>query len=51
MTHAELVEIAYIWCLNRGNCGIAFKEFKTNAANGECPDVLGIRSFGHRHFG
>jgi len=47
MTHKELVPIAYKWVMKAGSCGVAFREFKTLCSNGECPDILGIRSGGH----
>ncbi|SEC64392.1 hypothetical protein SAMN04489761_3379 [Tenacibaculum sp. MAR_2009_124] len=40
ITHTELVELGYKWCLKR--CGVAFKELKTT--NKEIPDVIGFRS-------
>lgn len=44
MTHLILVEAAYRWLLKRGGCGVAFKEFRTGACNGEFPDVIGFCS-------
>jgi hypothetical protein len=38
-----LVEIAYEWVM-KGRWGVAFKEFNTNACNGEYPDVIGFCS-------
>lgn len=46
MTHAMLVQIAYKWVLRNG-CGVAFREFRTLACNGEFPDVIGFSSGGH----
>ena len=46
ITHAQLVEAAYKWITKRGGCGVAFKEFKTYASNGEIPDVVGFYSGG-----
>lgn len=45
-THKELVTIAYKWILTKGFCGAAFRELKTMTCNGECPDVIGFRSWG-----
>lgn len=42
MTHTELVEIGYKWCLTR--CAFAFKELVT--INSETPDVIGFNSNG-----
>lgn len=42
MTHNDLVEIGYKWCLSR--CAFAFKELVT--MNSETPDVLGFNSSG-----
>ena len=42
MTHSELVEIGYKWCLTK--CGFAVKELVTH--NAEQPDVLGFNSNG-----
>lgn len=47
MTHKDLVEIAYKWVLARTTCGVAFKELRSLACNGEYPDVIGIGSDGH----
>ena len=44
ITHADLVELAYKWVLKRGSCGVAFKELRTLACNGEFPDVIGFGS-------
>lgn len=46
-THKDLVNIAYNWILRRSSCGVAFKEFNTNACNGEYPDVIGFGTWGH----
>lgn len=46
LTHMQLVYAAYDWILKRGGCGVAFKEFKTGASNGEIPDVIGFYSGG-----
>lgn len=46
LTHGQLVEAAYKWILKRGGCGVAFKEFRTGACNGEFPDVIGFYSGG-----
>jgi len=45
-THAALVMIAYKWVLRNG-CGVAFREFRSYACNGEYPDVIGFSSGGH----
>lgn len=42
MTHKELVEIGYKWCLSK--CGFAIKELVTH--NAEQPDVIGFNSNG-----
>lgn len=42
LTHAQLVTAAYDWILKRGRCGVAFREFRTGASNGEHPDVIGF---------
>lgn len=42
MTHSELVEVGYKWCLAR--CGFAVKELVTQ--NVEQPDVLGFNAVG-----
>lgn len=42
LTHSDLVEIGYKWCLSR--CGFAFKELAT--INHETPDVIGFNSVG-----
>ncbi|CAL2105471.1 hypothetical protein T190115A13A_160004 [Tenacibaculum sp. 190524A02b] len=39
MTHSDLVNIGYKWCLKR--CGFAFKELVTN--NIEQPDIIGFK--------
>lgn len=43
-THNEIVQIAYKWVLKNCSCGVAFKEFRTAACNGEYPDVIGFSS-------
>jgi hypothetical protein len=45
-SHAILVQIAYKWVLKNG-CGVAFREFRSYACNGEFPDVIGFASGGH----
>ncbi len=45
MTHAEVVQAAYVWVLKRAACGIAFKELKT--LSDEIPDVIGFGSWDH----
>lgn len=47
MTHKELVEIAYRWCLRNARCGIAFKELNCTSHAGEIPDVIGFSSWQH----
>nr|WP_299488624.1 hypothetical protein [uncultured Allomuricauda sp.] len=42
LTHNDLVEIGYKWCLSR--CGFAFKELRTTSM--ETPDVIGFNSNG-----
>lgn len=42
MTHRELIEIGYKWCLNK--CAFAFKDLVT--MNLEIPDVIGFNSDG-----
>lgn len=42
MTHSELVEIGYKWCLKR--CAFAFKELRTQEY--EEPDVIGFTGSG-----
>lgn len=46
ITHQLLVQIAYKWVLRNG-CGVAFREFRSYACNGEFPDVIGFSSGGH----
>jgi len=46
LSHAILVQIAYKWILKNG-CGVAFREFRSYACNGEFPDVIGFSSGGH----
>lgn len=46
LTHAQLVMAGYKWALKRGGCGVAFREFRTYATNGEHPDVIGFSSGG-----
>jgi hypothetical protein len=46
LSHSILVQIAYKWILKNG-CGVAFREFRTLACNGEFPDVIGFSSGGH----
>lgn len=48
LTHAQLVTAAYKWLLKSGGCGVAFREFKTFASNGEIPDVIGFYSGGSK---
>ena len=47
LTHADLVNAAYKWVLNRAHCGVAFREFNTANTTGEIPDVIGFGSSGH----
>jgi len=42
MTHKELIECGYKWCLNK--CAFAFKDLVT--AGSEVPDVIGFNSSG-----
>lgn len=44
MTHKELIEIGYKWCLNK--CAFAFKDLVTLNGWGEVPDVIGFNSSG-----
>jgi len=44
LTHKDLVEIGYRWCLSR--CGFAFKELVTLNPWGEVPDVIGFNTMG-----
>lgn len=47
MTHTEVVNIAYDWIMKNARCGCAFREFRTQASNGEHPDVIGFNSWGY----
>lgn len=47
MTHRELVEAAYKWCLNNTSCGVAFRELRTSNCACEEPDVIGFGGSGH----
>lgn len=47
ITHQELVDIAHKWVLKKTSCGVAFKELRTCASNGETPDVIGFGAWCH----
>lgn len=45
--HKILVNAAYHWALKNGGCGVAFKELRSHACNGEHPDVIGFGAWGY----